>query len=94
MTAQRTADFLISLFQVFGSSEARGNSVTARSILDRGAQQIQDSLRDEPRSELNYLPRWVRSTRGHRSLQARFESARGGTSTQAQQADARGRETV
>ncbi len=47
-TAERTADFLISLFQVSNPSEARGNSVTARSILDRGAAQIEGSLRDEP----------------------------------------------
>src|ERR1700729_30339 len=54
-TAERTADFLVSLFQVSNPSEARGNSVTARSILDRGAQQIEDSLRDEPvvRAELS-----------------------------------------
>jgi tetratricopeptide (TPR) repeat protein len=47
LTAQRTADFLVSLFQVSNPSESRGNSVTARSILDRGAQQIEESLRDE-----------------------------------------------
>jgi tetratricopeptide (TPR) repeat protein len=54
-TAQRTADFLVSLFQVSSPSEARGNSVTARSILDRGAQEISESLRDEPlvRAELS-----------------------------------------
>ena len=48
LTAERTADFLVSLFQVSNPSESRGNSVTARSILDRGAQQIEESLRDEP----------------------------------------------
>jgi tetratricopeptide (TPR) repeat protein len=55
LTAQRTADFLVSLFQVSNPSESRGNSVTARSILDRGAQQIEESLRDEPavRAELS-----------------------------------------
>jgi hypothetical protein len=55
LTAERTADFLVSLFQVSNPSESRGNSVTARSILDRGAQQIEESLRDEPavRAELS-----------------------------------------
>src|ERR1700683_193736 len=54
-TAQRTADFLVSLFQVSSPSEARGNSVTARSILDRGAQEIAESLRDDAlvRAELS-----------------------------------------
>jgi hypothetical protein len=55
LTARRTADFVISLFQVADPSEARGNSVTAREILDRGAAQIDGSLRDEPavRAELS-----------------------------------------
>jgi tetratricopeptide (TPR) repeat protein len=47
-TAERTTDFLISLFQVSNPTESRGNSVTARAILDRGAAQIEGSLRDEP----------------------------------------------
>jgi tetratricopeptide (TPR) repeat protein len=53
-TAERTADFLVSLFQVSNPSEAKGNSVTARAILDRGVQQIEGSLHDEPlvRAEL------------------------------------------
>ncbi len=55
LTAERTADFMISLFQVSHPSEARGNAVTAREILDRGAGQIDESLRDEPqvRAELS-----------------------------------------
>ena len=48
LTAERTADFMISLFQVSDPSEARGNAVTAREILDRGARQIDQSLREEP----------------------------------------------
>jgi tetratricopeptide (TPR) repeat protein len=54
LTAERTTGFLVSLFKVSDPSEARGNSITAREILDRGATQIGDSLRDEPqvRAEL------------------------------------------
>jgi len=48
LTAERTADFVISLFRVSDPSEARGNSITAREILDRGARQIDSSLRNEP----------------------------------------------
>jgi tetratricopeptide (TPR) repeat protein len=48
LTAERTADFMISLFKVSDPSEARGNAVTAREILDRGARQIDQSLRAEP----------------------------------------------
>lgn len=47
-TAQRTAEFLQSLFRVSDPSEARGNSVTAREILDRGARTLATELRDEP----------------------------------------------
>ncbi len=54
LTAERTTDFLVSLFKVSDPSEARGNSVTAREILDRGVRQVDESLRDEPavRAEL------------------------------------------
>ncbi|MGB8693235.1 MAG: toll/interleukin-1 receptor domain-containing protein [Steroidobacteraceae bacterium] len=54
LTAQRTTGFLVSLFKVSDPSEARGNSITAREILDRGATQIDTALRDEPqvRAEL------------------------------------------
>jgi tetratricopeptide (TPR) repeat protein len=54
LTAERTAGFLVSLFKVSDPGEARGNSITAREILDRGASEIDASLRDEPqvRAEL------------------------------------------
>ena len=47
-TAQRTAGFLKSLFAVSDPSEARGKSITAREVLDRGVEQIHTQLRDEP----------------------------------------------
>jgi tetratricopeptide (TPR) repeat protein len=47
-TAQQTTDFLVSLFQVSDPSEARGNAVTAREILDRGARSIETNLRQQP----------------------------------------------
>src|SRR5215510_12485633 len=47
-TARRTADFLTGLFEVVDPGEARGNTVTAREILDRGAGRIQAELREEP----------------------------------------------
>ena len=48
LTADRTAQFMVSLFEVVDPSESRGNSITAREILDRGAKQIATSLHDEP----------------------------------------------
>jgi tetratricopeptide (TPR) repeat protein/predicted Ser/Thr protein kinase len=47
-TALQVSDFLVGLFKVSDPSQARGNSVTAREILDRGASKIQQDLKDEP----------------------------------------------
>ncbi len=46
--AQRVTDFLVSLFSVSDPSEARGNAITARELLDRGAAQIEEQLSDQP----------------------------------------------
>jgi len=48
-TAQRVSDFLVGLFEVSDPSEARGNSITAREILDKGAGKIEEELQDQPR---------------------------------------------
>jgi tetratricopeptide (TPR) repeat protein len=48
MTAERTVDFVKSLFEVSDPSESRGATVTAREILDRGAQRIDRDLREQP----------------------------------------------
>ncbi|NOR22654.1 MAG: tetratricopeptide repeat protein [Candidatus Aminicenantes bacterium] len=47
-TAQQVSDFLVELFKVSDPSEARGNTVTAREILDKGADKIDRELKDEP----------------------------------------------
>ncbi|MGB5248436.1 MAG: tetratricopeptide repeat protein [Gammaproteobacteria bacterium] len=47
-TAKRTADFMVDLFQVSDPSAARGESITAREILDAGAQRIESELSDQP----------------------------------------------
>ncbi len=50
----QVADFLKDLFEVADPSEARGNSITAREILDKGVKKIDESLGDQPqlRAEL------------------------------------------
>jgi non-specific serine/threonine protein kinase/serine/threonine-protein kinase len=48
-TARQVSDFLVGLFKVSDPSEARGNTLTAREILDRGARQLEGGLRDQPR---------------------------------------------
>jgi tetratricopeptide (TPR) repeat protein len=48
LTAERTVDFVKSMFVVSDPSEAKGATITAREILDRGARQIGESLHNEP----------------------------------------------
>ncbi len=47
-TARRVSEFMIGLFRLADPSEARGNSVTAREILDEGASRIEAELADQP----------------------------------------------
>jgi len=47
-TASRVSDFLTGLFKVSDPDEARGNSITAREILDAGVEKIGKELADEP----------------------------------------------
>ena len=51
---RRVAEVLTELFQVSDPSEGRGNSITARELLDRGASTIRGTLTDDPavRAEL------------------------------------------
>ena len=47
-TAKRTTEFMVDLFSVSDPSESLGNSITAREILDKGAERIDDELVDQP----------------------------------------------
>jgi tetratricopeptide (TPR) repeat protein len=47
-TAEETTRFLIDLFKVSDPSEARGNTVTAREMLDKGASRVQSELKKAP----------------------------------------------
>ncbi|HUD70772.1 MAG TPA: tetratricopeptide repeat protein, partial [Dongiaceae bacterium] len=46
--AEQTASFLIDLFEVSDPSEARGRTITARELLDKGAADVRTRLRDQP----------------------------------------------
>ncbi|HLZ77292.1 toll/interleukin-1 receptor domain-containing protein [Phenylobacterium sp.] len=48
LTAERTVGFVKSLFEVADPSEARGDTITAREILDRGAHDLDQGLEGEP----------------------------------------------
>jgi serine/threonine protein kinase/Tfp pilus assembly protein PilF len=54
-TAQQISDFLVDLFQVSDPSEARGNAITAREILDKGAEKIDTDLQDQPRVQARLM---------------------------------------
>jgi tetratricopeptide (TPR) repeat protein len=47
-TAKQTTRFMVSLFNVSDPSEARGNTITAREIMDRGAARIDTELTAQP----------------------------------------------
>ena len=47
-TAQRVSAFLVDLFRVSDPSKARGETITAREVLDRGTTKIATELKDEP----------------------------------------------
>ena len=47
-TSQQVSDFLVNLFKVSDPSEARGNTITAREILDKGSERIESELEDQP----------------------------------------------
>jgi tetratricopeptide (TPR) repeat protein len=47
-TAKQTTNFLIDLFRISDPSEARGNAVTAREVLDKGAVRIEHELTTQP----------------------------------------------
>jgi non-specific serine/threonine protein kinase/serine/threonine-protein kinase len=53
--ARQVADFMIGLFRVSDPGEARGNSITAREILDRGAQEIEETLADQPQVQARMM---------------------------------------
>jgi tetratricopeptide (TPR) repeat protein len=47
-SAKQVSEFLVSLFKVSDPSEARGNTITAREILDRASTRIAHELQDQP----------------------------------------------
>ena len=47
-TARQTTSFLVDLFRISDPSEARGNAVTAREMLDKGAARIDRELANQP----------------------------------------------
>jgi len=53
--AEQVSDFMVELFQVSDPSESRGNSITAREILDEGAARVADELTDQPEIQASMM---------------------------------------
>jgi eukaryotic-like serine/threonine-protein kinase len=47
-TARQVSDFMVDLFHVSDPSEARGSTITAREVLDRGRDRLPTELADQP----------------------------------------------
>ena len=54
-TAKETTNFMVRLFEVSDPSEARGNSITAREIMDQGAKRIEKELTAQPRIQATLM---------------------------------------
>ena len=53
--ADRITEFMTSMFKVSDPSEARGNSITAREILDKSSKEIDTSLAKDPETKAKML---------------------------------------
>ncbi len=54
-TARQTTVFLVDLFRISDPSEARGNSLTAREVLDKGAARIETQLAKQPQIQATLM---------------------------------------
>ena len=48
VTARKVSEFLVNLFDVSDPGESRGNTVTARELLDKASREIEGGLKEEP----------------------------------------------
>jgi tetratricopeptide (TPR) repeat protein len=54
-TARQTTAFLVDLFRISDPSEARGNSLTAREVLDTGAERVDRQLTQQPQIQATLM---------------------------------------
>jgi len=47
-TATRVRDFLVDVFKIYDPRESKGRAVTAREVLNRGVEKIEQELKDQP----------------------------------------------
>jgi len=54
-TARKVSDFLVALFEVSDPDQAKGNTITAREILDQGSRRISEELEGEPLTQARLM---------------------------------------
>ncbi|HEY1909007.1 MAG TPA: serine/threonine-protein kinase [Myxococcaceae bacterium] len=62
--AQRVSAFLTSMFQVSDPSESRGNTITAREVLDRAAADVRSALAQQPELQARMMATLAQVYRG------------------------------
>ncbi len=62
--AEQVASFLVDMFEVADPGESRGATVTARELLDRGAERIEAALADQPGVQGRMMTTMGRAYRG------------------------------
>jgi len=76
--ADRITEFMTDMFKVSDPSEAKGNTITAREILDKSSQQIEEGLKTEPQVQGQLIHVMGRTYEGlglHARAQTLFERA-------------------
>lgn len=53
--AEQVAAFMVDVFQIVEPEQARGSTVTARELLDRGADRVREALADQPRVQTRLM---------------------------------------
>jgi serine/threonine protein kinase len=63
-TSKRVSDFMRNMFTVSDPSEAKGNSVTAREILDKASKDIETGLSDDPEVQARLMYTMAKTYQG------------------------------
>lgn len=63
-TSRRVSDFMANMFKISDPSESRGNTVTAREILDKGSEQIENGLGQDPQVQARLMQTMATTYRG------------------------------
>ncbi|MFQ5639455.1 MAG: tetratricopeptide repeat protein [bacterium] len=76
--AERVSDFLTGLFEVSDPSESKGETITARELLEKGARRVQTELADQPEVQaamMDVIGHVYRSLGLYREAEAQLKTA-------------------